>query len=225
MSRERNLRFSAAPWYEAAHNTAVLVVGAGGIGSWTALSLARAGFNITIMDDDIVSMHNLGGQLFRKSDIGRSKVEAVSSIIKSYCDLNVTAVNKRFEDETIQSNNFGIVVSAVDNLDTRKSIVKDIWNCDKRSLFIDGRMTAESLIIYNVRGRDALHEYYNSIPPESSIDEGPCSFRATSFNGSIIGGLITSFAVSYLVEERDIPYRFRMDLPLLHTDIKWNYND
>lgn len=220
MTTSRNLRFSAAPWYKRAQETKVIMIGAGGIGSWAALSLVRAGFNLTIVDDDTVSEHNLGGQLFSKSDIGSPKVIALSEIVRKFTDCGVTSIHGRYGNLDVNLKNYSIIISAVDNLTTRKQIVEHVYHSGAH--IIDGRMTAESLTIYNLNSDERMREYHGHLPSETSVEEGPCSFRATSFNGSIIGGLITSFAVSSLVEERDVPYKFRMDLPLLHTAIDWS---
>ena len=76
-------RFKDAPWFPKQGET-VMVGGAGGIGSWLCFLLARAGFNIIVHDFDRIEEHNTGGQLFRQSDIGALKVDAVASIVQSF---------------------------------------------------------------------------------------------------------------------------------------------
>src|SRR5581483_8746387 len=58
----------------------VLIVGAGGLGSPTALYLAAAGVGeIGIVDDDAVSLSNLQRQiLFATKDVGKPKVTAAA---------------------------------------------------------------------------------------------------------------------------------------------------
>lgn len=52
-----------------------LVGGAGGISSWAAFFLARAGFKPFVVDFDTVDEINLAGQLFKKNDVGKAKVD------------------------------------------------------------------------------------------------------------------------------------------------------
>lgn len=60
----------------------VLIVGAGGVGSWTALFLAIAGVQeITIVDGDIVEEHNLIRTPFMETFTGVKKVDALKTLI------------------------------------------------------------------------------------------------------------------------------------------------
>lgn len=214
-----NLRFSGAPWYENVCKASVLIVGAGGIGSWVALNMARAGFNVTIIDDDVISAHNIGGQLYRTSQIGESKVDATSDIVKEFTGRDIVAIHGRFKENDL-NRFYNVVVSAVDNLTTRRELSRTCKR-DDIPLFIDGRMSAESMTIHTCRTNDEYYAYEVALPPENSVSEGPCTFRATTFNGSIIGGLITSLAVSAFVLERDIPRTLRIDLPLFNAAVQW----
>ena len=64
----------------------VLIVGAGGPGSLAALYLAAAGVGtIGLVDDDSVSLSNLQRQiLYRTSDNGRPKTEAVAQALTGH---------------------------------------------------------------------------------------------------------------------------------------------
>ena len=73
-------RFKGLPWYE--HLQQVNILGAGGIGSWVALSLARQGHKVLVQDYDRVEPHNLGGQLYSSKSIGKLKVTALTEIIR-----------------------------------------------------------------------------------------------------------------------------------------------
>lgn len=52
---ENRSRFSGAPWFNAVANERCFILGAGGIGSWTAYHIAKLGTSIFQVDDDRVS--------------------------------------------------------------------------------------------------------------------------------------------------------------------------
>ncbi|HEV2814735.1 MAG TPA: TOMM precursor leader peptide-binding protein, partial [Solirubrobacteraceae bacterium] len=62
------------------------IVGCGALGSWTAAGLACAGVGrLVLVDDDTVELSNLNRQLlFRRSDVGRLKVEAAADALLGF---------------------------------------------------------------------------------------------------------------------------------------------
>ena len=73
----------------------VVVLGCGGLGSWSAAALACIGVGrLTIVDSDVVELSNLNRQLlFRESDVGRPKVVAAAGALRAFStDLRVQAV-------------------------------------------------------------------------------------------------------------------------------------
>ena len=78
--QENNARFKDEPWFPE-NDEYCMVGGAGGIGSWLTFFLVRAGFSPIVYDFDTIEEHNLGGQLFRASDIDSTKVGALHDII------------------------------------------------------------------------------------------------------------------------------------------------
>jgi bacteriocin biosynthesis cyclodehydratase domain-containing protein len=64
----------------------VAIVGVGGLGTWTAASLACSGVgHLTLVDDDRVELSNLNRQfLYRHADIGRLKVEAAAEALAAF---------------------------------------------------------------------------------------------------------------------------------------------
>jgi vacuolar-type H+-ATPase subunit F/Vma7 len=69
----------------------VIVVGAGGVGSWVALGFALAGTRkLTIIDPDKVEESNRNRTLFKDSQVGMSKVAAIAELIaerRKGCDV------------------------------------------------------------------------------------------------------------------------------------------
>jgi len=78
---------SAGDMQLALRNATVVVLGAGGLGSWTMAGLACAGVGrIVTVDDDTIELSNLNRQvLYRMSDIGRRKVDVAAEAL---CGLN-----------------------------------------------------------------------------------------------------------------------------------------
>ena len=64
----------------------VHVIGCGAIGSTVAENLVRFGItNITLYDFDKVEAHNIANQMFRSTDIGKLKIEALADQL---CEIN-----------------------------------------------------------------------------------------------------------------------------------------
>ena len=61
----------------------VILIGAGGIGAITAVTLAKMGVtDLVVYDDDVVSNENIATQLHRISDVGKLKVEGLHDTIE-----------------------------------------------------------------------------------------------------------------------------------------------
>jgi molybdopterin/thiamine biosynthesis adenylyltransferase len=212
-------RLKDAPWlkYKAPY---VLVAGAGGIGSWTALLLARAGLAPFIADFDTIEVHNMGGQLFSSNQIGKKKVLAVQDTIKSFCDKDVVVFEDKVNSNFEHINN--LIIAAFDNMKARKELfnlwVKD-YKDDKDALFIDGRLTAEQLQIFCVRPKD-IEEYKKYLFDDSEVEEAPCTFKQTSHSAAMIAAHITGFMTNHLSnlvleeEVRAVPFKWEYFIPL-----------
>src|SRR3954469_8486498 len=102
----------------------VLLLGAGGLGSPTALYLAAAGIGkIGIVDDDVVDVSNLQRQVIHTTDsVGMPKVDSAERAIK---DLNpgveVEKFNTRLDASNIMEiiDGYDVIVDGVDNFPTR----------------------------------------------------------------------------------------------------------
>jgi bacteriocin biosynthesis cyclodehydratase domain-containing protein len=64
----------------------VVVLGVGGLGSWTALSLACSGVGeLTLVDGDVVELSNLNRQvLYSEEDIGRAKATVAAQALERF---------------------------------------------------------------------------------------------------------------------------------------------
>jgi molybdopterin/thiamine biosynthesis adenylyltransferase/rhodanese-related sulfurtransferase len=102
----------------------VLLLGAGGLGSPTALYLAAAGVGtLGIVDDDTVDLSNLQRQVIHNSErIGVSKVDSAEQTINALNpDVNVQKYAVRLGPDNIMDilPDYDIVVDGLDNFPTR----------------------------------------------------------------------------------------------------------
>jgi adenylyltransferase/sulfurtransferase len=101
-----------------------LIVGAGGLGSPSAIYLALAGVGTSgIVDFDVVDLSNLQRQiLHHTADVGRSKLESARDNINSYNPgVNVVMHETRLESENAMEiiSQYDLVVNGADNFATR----------------------------------------------------------------------------------------------------------
>ena len=118
-----------------------LIVGAGGLGSPSAIYLALAGVGtIGIVDFDVVEISNLQRQiLHHTSDIGRPKLESARDNIKSYNpDTNVVLHEVRLESDNAREiiSHYDLVINGADNFATRY-LVNDACYLEGKPL-VDG---------------------------------------------------------------------------------------
>ncbi|HYH91200.1 MAG TPA: molybdopterin-synthase adenylyltransferase MoeB [Solirubrobacteraceae bacterium] len=102
----------------------VLLLGAGGLGSPTALYLAAAGVGtLGIVDDDDVDLSNLQRQVIHTTDrIGTPKVESAAATIAALNpDVEVVQYRTRLDASNIMEiiDGYDVIVDGVDNFPTR----------------------------------------------------------------------------------------------------------
>ena len=198
----RKARFSSAVWFDNIPVHKILLIGAGGVGSWLALFLSRIGYQIYLVDFDIIEIHNLSGQTFRIEDIGRPKIDAVKSLTKYLgCTNNIYTYNVLFKYSSLSIENYDIFISAVDTVDARfhlfetfkKSIVQ-------HRLYIEARLSAESFQLYifdETMTVEQTQEYTLNLTSLEGLSEDACSFKQTSHIAAMIGSVITSVITNW----------------------------
>ncbi len=194
--------------------------------SWLTFFLVRAGFKPTLYDFDIIEAHNVGGQLFRPSDIGTMKVVATYNIIKEFCGEEINTVSDRI-DENSPTHYF--MFSAFDNMKARKDLF-EVWkrsipNCSVTPIFIDGRLTMEQLQIFCVTP-DKIEEYERDhLFDDSEVEDAPCTMKQTSHSAAMIAshmvGLFTNHITNIYEREivRDMPFYYEYFIPITLTEV------
>ena len=218
---ESTSRFSGAEWFSEIQKKRILVGGCGGIGSNLVFQLARmVPANITIYDDDIVEMANMAGQLYSYDDVGMAKVTAIHNMISKYTSMyQVNAVKEKFTPSTEAGD---IMMCGFDNMRARKMFfnswydhIKDKSEEEKaRCLFLDGRLSMDTLQILCIRGDDAynINRYQcEFLFSDFEADETICSMKQTTYLACMIGSLMVNLFTNFVAGTLDpiIPY----DLP------------
>lgn len=205
--RENVSRFSGAKWFSNIQEKTVLIAGIGGIGSWTAMMLSRMQLkNIILYDPDVVEAANMSGQMYSKMNIGKPKVQALADTVYNYSEYS--SVVEHQESFTENTSPCDIMVSGFDNMSARKSFFicwrKHVMSLPEnerhKCLYVDGRLSAETLQVYCITGDDemAMDEYStNALFSSAEAEQTVCSYKQTTYMANMIGSVITNLITNF----------------------------
>ena len=200
-------RFSGANWYYEIQSKTIIIAGCGGIGSNTVFQIARMKpDSIIIYDNDTVETGNISGQLFRKDQIGEFKVNAISSIIRDFSNYySVRAFNELYSYNSSVSS---IMICGFDNMEARRiffnnwlKYVRTIDEKDRKyCLFIDGRLSFDTIQVFAITGDDTFNiQRYSKdfLFSDKEADETICSLKQTTYLACMIASIITNNLVNF----------------------------
>jgi molybdopterin/thiamine biosynthesis adenylyltransferase len=217
---ERTMRFQDADWYISGPQN-IIIGGTGGIGSWVALLLGRIGHNLFLFDDDVIDNSNMAGQFYSSNQIGLNKAEATAENVFDFCNIKPSYFGK-YTESSLSSP---IVFSCFDNMAARKIMFENWAKLEDREVFVDGRMLAETGMIYLVQ-KGQEEAYRKELFDDSEVEDAPCSFKATSHCGAFIASLMVANFNNYLANKqlqgdyRIIEFRIDFELPMLNIEAK-----
>jgi len=169
----------------------VTIIGLGGIGRPVAETLAEMGCReITLWDPDRVEEHNRPNQAYRKKDISKLKVKATKEIIQEFAEwCEVTVVPEKFAGQRPLE---GIVISAVDTMESRMKIWKAVRYNLNVPLYIDGRIGGEIVQVFTVKPCqiEDIEAYEQTLFPDKEAAQLACTAQQIIYVGKMIGGLI-----------------------------------
>lgn len=222
---ETTSRFSGALWYDCIKEQHVLLLGCGGIGSWTALLLSRLKINtLIIYDPDIVEANNMSGQLYKITDVGIAKVTAIAATMKEFSNFNSIITHIRpFSSLNTASD---IMICGFDNMSAR-AVAFNAWTDlvarhteedTEKCLFIDGRLSADEFQVFAIQGNDekAIAKYKEEwLFSDYEAEETVCSFKQTSFMANMIASVMVNIFVNFVANQvddivsREVPFLTR----------------
>ena len=187
------------PW-EKLQAARITVIGAGAVGSFTALSLVKMGVGaVEVYDFDTVSVENLGPQWFRVCDLGRPKVEALADQLAAFGG-NVIPHAERFLAQPVS----GIVICTVDSMDARIALWRHLRKCRRVELYLDARMGAEVGKVFAIRPQDPedCRVYQAELYPSTEALRAPCTARSTIYCASGLSAFLAATVGNHLAGRR-----------------------
>jgi tRNA A37 threonylcarbamoyladenosine dehydratase len=116
------------------HNAHLLVVGLGGVGSWAAEMLCRAGVGaFTLVDADVVDVTNINRQMpALSSTVGQPKCNVVAERLRAINPEVHLVVKQQFiaPDNIgllLNEQQFDFVVDAIDTLESKCALIRACW--------------------------------------------------------------------------------------------------
>ena len=219
---ETRARFSSALWYEKIQEQNIILAGIGGIGSFVTFLLSRMNpISITIYDPDRVEAVNMSGQLYRITDIGEYKTNAINSIVRSYSGYyGINYLSERYDYNSLVGK---IMICGFDNMEAR-ALFFNKWlnyvnslpeNEKKECLFLDGRLAAEEFQVLCIKGDDEfnINRYKDEfLFSDEEAEETICSYKQTTFMANMIASVMVNLFVNFIANrcnpiiDRDVPF-------------------
>jgi len=198
----RQIRLFGEEGQEKLKETAVLIAGAGGLGSIVSIYMTAAGFGrIRIVDCDRVELSNLNRQVLHWSDdVGRNKAE---SALETLCDINpeievealVETISKDSIDRLLQGCD--LIMDAMDNFPTRY-LLNQAALCKGLPLFHGAISGLQGQATTVVPGRSAcLRCIFPRAPPATT-------FPALGSTCGLIGSIQVTEAVKYVLGKGEL---------------------
>lgn len=178
----------------------ITIIGAGAVGGWTALALAKMGFSdLSVYDPDVVEVENLNAQIYGRAHIGAPKVAALKDIVRRHADTEIIVYNSFYEGMFAIP---GIVISAVDSMAARKTI----WRAHAglgagTEMILDPRMGAETAVLYVMNPMDQKDDdaYSKTLHSDQEAVQEPCTRKATAYCALALAGLVAAQVKSLAV--------------------------
>lgn len=181
--------------FNPAKSRPVTLIGAGSVGSFIALLLARQGIDdLLVLDADDVASHNVPMSAYRPGDVGRPKVEALHDIVLEATGLKIGVVGNVYTDQPLRHT----VIASVDTMDARAAIWKTVRMNPSIDILIDTRVYERFAEVYFVRPclPEDMAAYEARLYPQDTTVKRTCGNHGIAF----MANLVASLAVAGLTD-------------------------
>jgi len=184
--------------------TPITILGAGAVGSFTALALAKMGFgDLRVWDPDTVDEVNAAGQLYGPTveDVGTGKVAALCHYLELLAGLRVPLDARHtipWEPGCPLSH---IVICAVDSMEVRQQVWAQADAAPHLTkLVIDPRMAIEHIMVLAAQPGDENTKYPASLYSDADAIQERCTAKSTAYTSLLIAGLVAQTVKGFLVD-------------------------
>ena len=128
---------------------------------------------------------------------------ALQDTIHQFTGVSIYVENVKYTSESVTHQH---MFAGFDNMEARKTMYerwKSLIDPDKASefIFIDGRLLAEQLQIFTIKGDDLekqkLYETEHLFS-DADVADGPCSFRQTTHVAALIASLMVGTYTNHI---------------------------
>lgn len=123
------------------------VIGVGAIGSFLTMMLTKMGAeNVLVYDFDKIEDHNFSNQMYPLHSIEDLKVTALAEVVAEFSGVKLRVNPVKYEGQSVTP----FMISCVDTMEARKLIWEKLKNNGECQHYIDGRMGAQTMLIYSI---------------------------------------------------------------------------
>lgn len=216
MEQEHMMRQSGIVSTEELEKRSCTLVGAGAIGSFTALALTKMGLkNLDVFDEDGIMEHNIANQFYPIEQIRQFKVDVLQDMTIMFSGTDIRASNKNFDEQKLQET----VIVATDSMSSRRVVWDQFMLQRHCKNYIEARMGAELGLVYTMRKRfmeipandkgnrldiEDRDFYLSTLYSDKEAVELPCTARSIIYNVLMISSLICR-AYKGIINNEPIP--------------------
>lgn len=182
-----------------------LVIGAGAIGSFVTMTLAKMGATkISVMDFDTLEEHNFANQMYPVTALGKPKVDALADVVMDYSGVTINRVNKKWTPEEGKVWAAEHIIVAVDSLELRQQIWQAYKDHDRVKLYFDGRMGAQVLRAYAVDMKSATQKefYEKSLYSKAAVVKERCTMKSIIYTVNLASAILLNLLKQSLNGEK-----------------------
>jgi molybdopterin/thiamine biosynthesis adenylyltransferase len=173
-------------------NLKIGIVGLGGIGSPTIMTLVKMGYNnIWAWEPDELEEPNVASGMFDSRKIGRPKVEAVQMLTLIASGVKLENLTAAEYDINATKLDLDILILAVDSFGARDEVYKAfLANGSTTRYLIDGRIGGHAMQVYTLDVTDeaAIGNWLEGLQREAP--NLPCGTKATAYICMVVAGSI-----------------------------------